>query len=277
MTSLVRVVALGIAILGVTGCGAGPKEAPPPPAAAGAEFSWSAPGEPYLVQLKAEFGLAEVVAGATDKFGVVQRLSGWTRSRWEHDGWAEPEKSDPLSILREAAAGKRFRCVEYGAVLAGALTAVGVRARTLGLMTRDVETRESGAGHVAVEAFLDDLGKWIMIDPQWDAIPTRGGVPLNARELGRALEAGEPGVGIISSSGTSPAEYLAWIREYLFYLTVSYDNRYPEPASFERLMLVPDGAPNPAVFQIAYPIQGTTFTRSEEEFYAAPPRPDPAF
>jgi hypothetical protein len=238
-------------------------------------FLWSSPDDPYLAQMRSEFGLEQVVAGAVDRFDEVKRLSRWTRTKWEHDGWAEPGKNDPISILREAATGKRFRCVEYGIVLAGALNAVGIPARQLNLKTRDVEMRELGAGHVVVEAYLIDLGKWIMIDPQFDAIPTLADSPMNALELGRALERGDANLRIITSSGTDTKGYFAWIRQYLFYFDVYLDNRYPKPATNKGLMLVPIGAPNPTVFQIKYPIKNIIYTHSEKEFYAAPPAAKP--
>lgn len=54
---------------------------------------------------------------------------------------------------------KRFRCVEYSIVAAGALNALGIPARTVGLRTKYVETELWSAGHVVAEAYLKDLGK----------------------------------------------------------------------------------------------------------------------
>ncbi|HEV2705472.1 MAG TPA: transglutaminase-like domain-containing protein, partial [Pyrinomonadaceae bacterium] len=176
----------------------------------------------------------------------------------------------PISILEEAKQGKRFRCVEYSAVLAGALNAVGIPARVLGLKTEDVETRESGAGHVVTEAYLADKKKWIMVDGQWDVIPTLKGQPLNAVELQEALAKNAKGLGVESLSGADAKKYFAWVAPYLFYFDTRFDSRIEGATHTRSLMLVPVGAKEPAVFQKKHSLKSMVYTNSLRLFYAPP-------
>jgi transglutaminase-like putative cysteine protease len=237
------------------------------------EFYFSPHDEPYLQKLRTQYKLDEVVAGAASDYEKVRAISRWVRGRWRHNGRSQPSRSDPISILEEAAQGKQFRCVEYSIVASGALNALDIRSRLLALKTADVETRKSGAGHVVVEAFLHDLNRWIMIDAQWDVIPVLDGKPLNAVELQRALAARAPGLGVDSRSAVDAREYFDWVEKYLFYFDVRFDQRFGQTRGRGVLMLVPVGAKEPTLFQRNSPISGITYTRSVRAFYATPATP----
>ena len=133
-----------------------------------------------------------------------------------------------------------------------------------------METRKVGAGHVLTEAWLADQRKWVLVDGQWDVIPLRQGVPLNAVELQQVLAEHQPGFSVLSTAGTLPKKYARWIQPYLFYFTMSFDSRIGVGNVPGELMLVPVGAKNPTVFQRRYPIKNTTYTHSLSSFYAAP-------
>jgi transglutaminase-like putative cysteine protease len=234
------------------------------------EFRRSHPDDPYLKELRERFGLQDVIAGEEDDYGRMRAVCAWVRGRWEHNGMNEPKKSDPISILEAAAQGRRFRCVEYAIVLDGALNALGIPSRVLALKTRDVETRQSGAGHVVVEAYLADLEKWILIDGQFDVIPTLDGEPLNAVELQRALAEVSESLDVDSLGGTRAGVYFPWIAPYLHYFDVSIDGRHGVERTPGSLMLVPIGARKPKTFQIRWPITNMSYTHSLATFYAPP-------
>jgi hypothetical protein len=227
---------------------------------------------PMLDTLRAEYGLENVVRGAATDLDRVRRISAWTRSRWRHNGSNQPSKNDPLTILSEAAGGRRFRCVEYSEVLAGALSSLGVPARVLGLQRVDIETARSGAGHVAAEAWLADQGRWVLVDGQWDVIPFSAGKPLNAVELAAALANDDPGLTLESFSGASTGRFARWIRPYLFYF-VAHPRRWTTgaPSNFRDVMLAPDAAPFPKVFQRRFAQSDYVGVRSTATFYAPPP------
>jgi hypothetical protein len=284
--------AAALLVLAVAACG--PPAAPalrfdgaaPPGAGGGTEADTAAPPVPrtaaavpapvdraaYLARLRADYGLDGVVAGAASDLERVRRLSRWARQQWEHNGSNEPARPDPLSILAEARAGRRFRCVEYAEVLAAALSAVGVPARVLGLQRADVETARSGAGHVVTEAYLRDQRRWVLVDGQWDVIPFRGGEPLNAVGLQRALAERDPALRVESLSGTGTRRYARWVAPYLYYFVAT-----PRPWATgvpdgpEGIMLVPLGARAPSVFQRRFAQPRFRATHSEPTFYAAPP------
>ncbi|GAB4093227.1 transglutaminase-like domain-containing protein [Flaviaesturariibacter terrae] len=230
---------------------------------------------PFLQQLRASYGLEEIVRGATSDSARALRILKWTHDRWSHNGDNQPSKPDALTILEEAKSGKQFRCVEYGIVATSALNAIGLPARVLALKTKDVETTESGAGHVLLEVYLTDLKKWAILDGQWDAMPVLNGVPLNAVEFQQAIARNYDSLQIRSLSGTGKDDYTRWIFPYLYYFDVKFDNRegVAERARQEgkqSLMLVPLAAKEPAVFQKVAPITYALYTRSLADFYAAP-------
>lgn len=229
-------------------------------------FRRSAPADAYLARLREENALGELVKGRRSDYEKVRAVSRWVRTRWEHNGSNIPEKPDPISILEEAKQGKRFRCVEYSAVLAAALNAVGVRARVLSLLTEDVETRESGAAHVVAEAYLADRKRWVMVDGQWDVIPTLKGKPLGAVEFQRALARREKGLGVDTFSGVKADGYFEWVAPYLFYFITKFDGRYGVAASRKELVLVPVGAKEPKVVQRKWPIGDVVYTNSLRAF-----------
>ena len=237
----------------------------------------SAPDDSYLVRLREAYDLDAVVAGAETDTDRMLRVARWARSRWDHNGANTPSKGDPITILEEAEAGQQFRCVEYAVVVAGALNAVGVPARVVGLKSADVETRESGAGHVVAEAWLEDEGKWALVDGQFDAVVTLDGIPQSAAEVRLALDRRPDDlrvVGVGPESTGQRGRYLDWVAPYLYYLDVGLDQRYGGGQEPDRLMLVPEGAPEPRMFQRTSPMDYLTYTRSLAAFYAPPSAPD---
>lgn len=108
-------------------------------------------GNVYLRELRSVYQLDKLVADEKGDIGKITGILEWTSRQWSHNGSNVPSKSDALTILKEAREGKQFRCVEYGIVATAALSSVGMKARTIGLKTRDVEKVRRGAGHVLTE------------------------------------------------------------------------------------------------------------------------------
>jgi transglutaminase-like putative cysteine protease len=234
-----------------------------------------APNE-YLQQLKTAYRLDEVIAGARSDSAKALRILNWVHHQWRHNGSNQPQKNDALSILAEAKEGKNFRCVEYGIVATAALNAIGLPARVLALKTKDVETTESGAGHVLLEVYLKDLKKWVLMDGQFNITPLLNGIPLNAVELQHAIAKQYDQLEIRSMTGASKAGYLQWVYPYLYYLDVPFDNREgpgkvkEKQLNSSHLMLVPEGAKQPTVFQKKWPISNMLYTHHVADFYAPP-------
>lgn len=233
-----------------------------------AEFLFSDASITYLTELRSEFALDVVVSSADSDLQRALAAMHWTHARWEHDGANVPSNGDPLSILRAALDGKRFRCVEYSVVLSGVLAALGYRSRVLGLMTADVETCELGAGHVVAEAYLPDLGRWVMLDGEYDALALVHQYPANAVQFAQALSRNEELVEIGSISGTQAPAYVEWIKPYLYYFSASIDNRHDVQRAKGNIRLAPVGAREPKVFQRVHQLPAATvFTHCPSVLY----------
>jgi len=112
-------------------------------------------------------------------------LLQWATSYWEHAN-DHVDSADAVDVLDRADAGERFACVEYSVVLSQALNAVGIPSRRVSLRMRDQHVG-FGRGHVVSEAWIDDLGRWVVLDGQngaWWGTPEE---PLGLREL-QAIE-----------------------------------------------------------------------------------------
>ncbi|MCK4529531.1 transglutaminase domain-containing protein [candidate division WOR-3 bacterium] len=230
------------------------------------------PDDPDMVRLRTEYKLEEVVRGTESNYEKLKKIIKWTHGQWEHSGSNRPSRSDPLTILKEASEGERFRCVENGIVVAASARALGMPSRVLCLKRKDVETARSNAGHVVAEVWLDQFDKWVFVDAQFDVIPEVDGVPLNAIELQDAIARNKSGLVIRSSSSGKFQKYcyIKWIGLYLYYFDFSIDQRFFLEKSEKRqgkVMLVPKGAKNPKVFQRKYPIENCTYISNPEAFY----------
>jgi len=228
-------------------------------------ISWFSYDAAYLGQLRSEYRLDELVKDCTTDYERVQTITDWVHNLWKHDGSNQPAQNDPLFILREVEKGQRFRCVEYGVVISGCLQSLGMQARTLGLKTEDVETRASGAGHVATEVFLPDLMKWVFLDGQWNATVELEGQPLNAVEFQAALVDRPGDLRFPKLTAADALLYKKWITPYLYYFDVWTDTG--------RLMLGPQGAPQPTKFQVSMQLNVHNYTHAVNLFYAVPQLP----
>jgi len=206
-------------------------------------------------------------------------LLNWVRNQWEHNGWNDANTNNAFTILERAKQGEKFRCVEYGIVLKSALASIGMKSRTLGLMTRDVEKVKFGAGHVLAEVWLDDLQKWALVDAQFDVMPTLDNVPLNAVELQAAIIGKKP-VKLINLGGeiaTNEYEkYMSFIPHYLYYFNISFNEAKSNPNyrynsnGKSNLILVPLNNKKPEIFQRKNPIDYAEYTYSLADFYRNP-------
>ncbi len=132
--------------------------------------------------------LPEPQAGA---LATAEMLLGWVTRRWRHTSASHDASQDANVVLDRVEGGERFACVEYNVVLAQALNAVQIPARRITLLRRDYHAGAGGA-HAVTEAWIDDLGKWALLDGQNGAVwRDADGIPLGALELQRRYERGD--------------------------------------------------------------------------------------
>jgi len=228
------------------------------------------PKAPQFLEMRREFAIDAVVAGAKDDYERLRRLTHWVSTRWEHSPNQMASKSDPLTILREAQKGGRFICREYAIVMAGVAAAYGMPARVVNLMPRDVETRSEA--HSVAEVWLDELGKWVLADGQYGAIGELDGVPLSGIELQAAFAEDRP---VVCSAGAGVfAEWKPFILRNAFFIKMGNDQRAFEHRTTAQLVLVPKRAPNPTKFAGGSEeiFAGAIYTSNPDSFYAPPRR-----
>ncbi|MEW6735188.1 MAG: transglutaminase domain-containing protein [Acidobacteriota bacterium] len=217
-------------------------------------------------QLREEFNLDAVVAGAKNDYERLQRLTFWTSRQWEHDSTHMASKNDPIIILREARQGGRFICTNYAVVLAGAANAYGISTRLVNLLPKDVETRSES--HTVVEAWLPQFKKWVLADGQFGLIAEKDGIPLNAVELQAAIAEGKQ----LTLRGTTDSNWKSFIFPNLYFFKISQDQRSFESQPSAQLVLVPKGSQLPRIFAGGHPevFARATYTSNASNFYVAP-------
>lgn len=209
--------------------------------------------------------------GTEEEF-VISALS-WVSNQWEHDGMNEPPKTfQALDILKEVHTKKtRYRCVEYGLVLSEVLQSYGFVTRTLALRSKDVAYGGFGQGHVAMEVWLNDIGKWIFLDPQFGVFLTTetSKIPLNYFEIYQEKKAGRfKNLVVKTTSGSKnfimkmvdKVSYKSFLQNYFGHIAIS-DKSKNETASF-----LLESKTIPLTFQ-GIPLNNSLFTNRSELFY----------
>jgi Transglutaminase-like superfamily len=152
------------------------------------------PGAPLLSRLDelGERRLAErLPARLPGAWQTAEQLLAWVTSRWRHIGTNHEPAVNANAVLDRVERGERFACREYTIVLTQALNAVQIPARRISLY-REGYYAGVGGGHAVTEAWIDDLGKWVLLDGQNGAVwRDDSGTPLGLLELQRLYQAGD--------------------------------------------------------------------------------------
>lgn len=119
----------------------------------------------------------------------VRALSSYLASSWEHTGSARAEQYAPWdaeTLLAWAPGqighnGKRpvAMCVHYAAAFVSCAQAIGIPARCAVL----TEAVNSFNGHFVAEVWFDHLDKWVVVDPNTDALFIENGKPMSMGEI----------------------------------------------------------------------------------------------
>ncbi len=145
---------------------------------------------------------------------TAETLLGWVTERWRHSGGGHQACDDANVVLDRVEQGERFACVEYTVVLTQALNAVQIPARPISLFRRDYHAG-LGTGHVVTEAWIDDLGKWVVLDGQNGAVwRDVDGVPLSLLELQQAYLIGDRPEFSGRGQNFDPDDAAGWFRYF---------------------------------------------------------------
>jgi hypothetical protein len=135
-----------------------------------------------LRALRERYDLDAVVAAGRDDFERWVLLMHWARDRFPHlPNRAAPDAQafDAITLLARDHGDEGYLCGTIAPLLVQAVTALGGRARR-------VELRFTpGDSHVVTEVWSEHLGKWAVLDPDYDIYFTVDGVPQHALELHR--------------------------------------------------------------------------------------------
>ncbi len=174
--------------------------APPQQVAAGGySFRSEDTAHPTLVALRSRYSLDEV-AGSGGDFERATRLREWVKGRWPHQLPLSNPPYDGLVILDRAARGETFICMHYAVALVHCCRALGMDGRVVNLhrgiaddcpIGKEATVDPPVNEHVTAEVYCRDLGRWVMVDPDFDCHSELHGEPLSAWDIHRAHVAGK--------------------------------------------------------------------------------------
>jgi len=160
-------------------------EDPAPPA-----MVWEDPSNPRLAHLRQVLPAQALEPGPLLR--RVRALTSWISSSWEHTNSARAAQYAPWDAETILAWGKArsghdgrlpiVMCVHYAVTFVSCCQATGIPARCAVLMG----TLDGSDGHFVAEVWSEEHAKWIMVDPNLDAILWKDGVPLSVTEIQQA-------------------------------------------------------------------------------------------
>ncbi|MDE6280008.1 MAG: leucine-rich repeat protein, partial [Paramuribaculum sp.] len=157
------------------------------------DFKYVLTGDSLLELTRQRFNL-DSVAGNGDELSRIKNLLHFTHDAVRHDGgsmWpAVPTNFRALyDVCKEDNRG--INCRFMAIMLAEALMAEGIPARYLTCIPKYNDTDNDC--HVITVAWSKDLGKWVWVDPTFDAwVTDENDVMLSPEEVRSRLIAGEP-------------------------------------------------------------------------------------
>jgi hypothetical protein len=160
------------------------QDPPPPPPA------WEDPAHPRLERLRAIMPAQACRPGPL--MGRVRALTSWLSSSWEHTSSGPAAQYAPWDVetilawghARSGHAGRLpiVFCVHYAVAFVSCCQAVGIPARCAAVWG----TLNGWDGHFVAEVWFPEYHKWVMIDPNLDAVLWREGVPMSVKEIQEA-------------------------------------------------------------------------------------------
>lgn len=156
-------------------------DAPPP------SMVWEDPNHPRLAHFREL--LPDHVRQKGTTLERVRRLTTWAASSWFYRNSGPSTQYAPWdaeTILAWGKAGQGHNgrepivmCVHYAVTLVTGCLALGIPARAA-VFTGAINGFN---GHFTAEVWLEEFGKWVMVDPTVDAVLSRNGIPLSVTEI----------------------------------------------------------------------------------------------
>ena len=145
--------------------------------------------QPKLKELRARYGLDDVVSGAKTDMDIISRLAAWSVRQWKWADWHLDKFYPPwdaLEILHKGPDGKPIGgfCQQYDVVFLQACESFGFVGREISISAGTLG-RPTLTGHEPVEIWSNQFRKWIWIDgtSAYYAEDCATGVPLSLWEV----------------------------------------------------------------------------------------------
>lgn len=153
-----------------------------------------------LAALRERFDLVRV-AGDGDDLTRAIRVQDWIKSLFSHRvPWRMPEWNALVILDRGRRGVENFLCIHYSVSLVQCCLALGIQARMINLHRGIADTFEIDDAawvdppldeHVVAEVWSTELGKWVMLDVDFDVHYQSGDTPLSAWEIHQAFVDGQ--------------------------------------------------------------------------------------
>jgi transglutaminase-like putative cysteine protease len=116
----------------------------------------------------------------------VVALRKWVRSSFLFANYDSPHKmlSYAELVARRESADNEGLCDAYAVFFIASASSVGIPARLVHLLTQPGPGHE---GHYVVEAWVDDLNKWVLQDPLYNTMYEVNNIPASALEIQRSF------------------------------------------------------------------------------------------
>ncbi|HVV72826.1 MAG TPA: hypothetical protein VHI52_15235, partial [Verrucomicrobiae bacterium] len=152
-------------------------------------FEYEPLDHPDLRQLRQEYKLDEVVAGATNELDLLLRLAQWSCNAWDwpnHIGDLYPSWN-ALDILKQEPDGTPVGgfCQQFNVVFLQACESFGFSGRAISISQGRMQEQHPGGGHEIVEIWSNEWKKWVYVDGAlaWYVVDEKTGIPLSMLEL----------------------------------------------------------------------------------------------
>jgi hypothetical protein len=128
-----------------------------------------------------------------DSLSKAVAIRRWVRRQKSQDDrvWLTPVRvnhENPHRLLLEQRRGVPGSCRRFCYILTGALLSAGFDARIVSFTSS--LSRRLAKRHVAVEVMIEELEKWVLLDPTFDTLVLVDGQPASALELHEAIVGG---------------------------------------------------------------------------------------
>lgn len=153
-------------------------------------FRYANPDDVNLVRLRQTFNL-DSIAGAGDEISKILNLCHWVHNVVRHDGGSfNPEERNAQAMIELCQREDRgVNCRMMAQILNECYLAMGFKSRFVTCMPRKMVND----CHVITSVYSNTLGKWLWVDPTFEAwVTDSDGVLLSIAEVRECLRDGKP-------------------------------------------------------------------------------------